>query len=155
RLTPKLLAGLYGNVLIETEAKASPAVAEKMVGGNKKNILILVRNEGGEMIPQTELSFLTSVLTACKLSLDDVTILNHATRMDKDYKDLLHRFESRFILLFDVTPLQFGLPMDFPPFQIQAFDTRQYLLAPTLSKIEAHKGLKGELWNALKKLFML
>jgi len=155
RLTPQLLTDLYGNVLIETVQKAAAGNRLNVLGSNEKNILIVVKSDSGAILPQPELTFLTSILTACKLRLEDVAILNWNTVAEKDYKEILHQLESRFVLLFDVTPLQFGLPMDFPPFQIQAFDTRQYLFAPALQKIQEHKGLKGELWTALKKLFIL
>ena len=155
RLTPQLLAGLYGNVLMETVAAEEVQAPATTLGGNAKNILIVVKGDGDVIIPPAELQFLSSILTACKLNLEDVLILNWTQADVVDYKEILHRFESRFVLLFDVSPLQFGLPMDFPPFQIQAFDTRQYLFAPALLKIQEHKGIKTELWNALKKLFML
>lgn len=155
RLTPQLLAGLYGNVLIETVAEAAPDVQMKTLGGNEKKILIVVNSSPEIIIPQSELDFLTSILAACKLTLNDVLLLNWANRNGEKYTDLFHRFESRFVLLFDLKPLPFGLPMDFPPFQVQAFDTRQYLHAPALQRIAEHKGMKTELWNALKKLFML
>lgn len=155
RLTPGLLADLYGNVLVETTATAAPEAVLKTLGGNAKNILIVVKREDQIILPQPELSFLTSILTACKLGLEDVAILNWNHAGDNGHKDVLHRFESRFVLLFDVTPLQFGLPMDFPPFQVQPFDNRQYLFAPALQKIQEHKGIKTELWSALKKMFLL
>lgn len=155
RLTPQLLAGLYGNVLIETFEKRAPDTGIKIIGGNEKNILIVAKADSETVLPQSDLTFLSSILTACKLRLEDVAILNWNQVEEKEYKAILHRFESRFVLLFDVTPLQFGLPMAFPPFQIQAFDSRQYLYAPALQKVQEHKGVKTELWNALKKLFML
>jgi hypothetical protein len=155
RLTPQLIADLYGNVLIETVKKESAAETIATLGGNEKQILIVVANETETILPHSELQFLTSILNACKLKLNDVAIINWKGVAAKDYKELLYRFESRFVLLFELTPLQFGLPMDFPPFQVQAFDSRQYLFAPALARIEKEKSLKMDLWNALKKLFML
>jgi len=155
RLTPQLLADLYGNVLIEPAAKPAPDGDLKKLGGNEKKILIVVKNEQETVLPENELTFLSSILAACKLTLNEVVILNWSGLDKKEYKLILHQLESRFVLLFGVPPLQFGLPMDFPPFQIQAFDGRQYLFTPPLQKIQEHKGIKAELWNALKKLFML
>jgi DNA polymerase III psi subunit len=155
RLTPQLVADLYGHVLVELATKAPAHAGLKTLGGNEKHILIVVNHEGDAVLPDTERTFLSSILTACKLTLNDVVILNW-NGMDKEsYKDVLHQFESRFVLLFGVAPLSFGLPMDFPPFQIQPFGSHQYLYAPPLSKIQEHKGIKAELWQALKKLFML
>jgi DNA polymerase III psi subunit len=155
RLTPQLIADLYGNVLVELATKAPEHAGFKTVGGNEKHILIVVQHDNDAVLPHAELTFLSSILAACKLTLNDVIILNW-NGMDKNqYKEILHRFESRFVLLFGVAPLSFGLPMDFPPFQIQPFGSHQYLYAPPLSKIQEHKGIKAELWQALKKLFML
>jgi DNA polymerase III psi subunit len=155
RLTPQLIADLYGNVLIETIKMDTAEESIPALGGNEKQILIVVANETETVLPHSELQFLTSILNACKLTLNDVTIVNWEKAELKDYKEWLHRFESRFVLLFDVAPLLFGLPMDFPPFQVQAFDSRQYLFAPALSQIEKEKSLKTALWIALKKLFLL
>jgi hypothetical protein len=155
RLTPQLLTDLYRNVLVEIEAAPAPETGLKTLGGNEKKILIVVKNESEKVLPESELAFLSSILTACKLTVNDIVILNYQGMDKKQYKDVLHRFESRFVLLFGVAPLHFGLPMDFPPFQIQAFDSRHYLYAPPLQKIQEHKGIKAELWTALKKLFLL
>ena len=155
RLTPQLLADLFGTTLIETDQKTTAQTGVKALGGNAKNILIVVKNDSKDILPGAEQAFLLSILTACKLGLEDVALINWQTIDELGYKDLLHQFESRFVLLFDVTPVQFGLPMDFPHFQIQAFDSRQYLFAPALHAIQEHKGTKGELWTALKKLFLL
>ena len=155
RLTPQLLTDLYGNVLVETGEKAQPESGLKTLGQNTKHILLVVKAEGAAVLPDSELVFLTSILTACKLTLNDVAILNWNHVTEKEYKTVLQQLESRFVLLFGVAPLQFGLPMDFPPFQIQPFGNHQYLYAPPLSKIQEHKGIKAELWNALKRLFLL
>ena len=155
RLTPQLLADLYGNVLVEPVAKAAPYAGLKLLGQNEKKILIVVNNDAEIILPEGERTFLESILTACKLAWSDVAVVNWHGLNKKAYKEILHQLESRFVLLFGVTPLQFGLPMDFPPFQIQPFDSRHYLYAPALFKIQEHKGIKAELWQALKKLFML
>jgi hypothetical protein len=155
RLTPQLLTDLYGNVLVELAPEAKPDTELNTLGGNAKNILILVHHEKEPVLPESEVLFLTSILTACRLTLEDVVVVNWTSLDKKDYKEILHRFESRFVLLFGVAPLQFGLPMDFPTFQIQPFGSHQYLYAPPLAAIQEHKGIKAELWQALKKLFML
>src|SRR5437764_3733272 len=132
RLTPQLLTDLYRDVLVEIETTPTPDSSLKTVGGNEKKILIVVKSESETVLPESELAFLSSILTACKLTVNDIVILNYQGMDKKEYKEILHRFESRFVLMFGVAPLQFGLPMDFPPFQIQAFDSRHYLYATPL-----------------------
>ena len=154
RLTPQLLTELYGNVLIETIKKNPVENPFPSLGNNEKAILIVVKGEAETILSEGDQSFLTSILAACKLSLADVAIVawNGA---EQDYKKLVSHFESRFVLLFDVAPPRFGLPMDFPPFQVQAFDSRQYLYAPSLQKIQEAKSVKAELWTALRKMFLI
>ena len=100
-----------------------------------------------------EFGFLSSVLTACKLSMNDVAVLNLNAINDPEKK--LSNLCFKNAILFDVLPLQIGLPINFPQFQIQQFDQRTYLHAPSLTEIENDKTLKLQLWNSLKKMFSL
>src|SRR5690349_8097918 len=117
QLHPQLLAGLYSNVLVEqdvvqpSDSNPSPAREWNALVGNKKNILVVVAHEGNMHLPDTELQFLISVLKACQLTLADVAIINVAALSEKNYKPITADFESRIILLFQVGPLEFGLPV--------------------------------------------
>ncbi len=57
------------------------------------------------------------------------------------------------MILFGVPPLSIDLPINFPPFQLQAFNKRTYLYSPALAELEQDKALKGKLWGCLKTLF--
>jgi hypothetical protein len=158
RLTPHLLTGLYPDVLIETNATPVPALVESpaisFLGMNEKKILILSSVPDAVYLPEGELAFLATVLGACKLGIADVAIVNWLNTK-KEAAPILDLLESRTVLLFDVSPLDFGLPFNFPPFQVQDFAGRTYLSAPSLQLIEGDKEAKKSLWNALKKLFSI
>jgi hypothetical protein len=163
-----VVADLYQSSLIETgeiPLKTQPATATiekeqlisvwKSVGGNQKNILIIVNYTDVVHLPDSDLTFLTGILGACKLSLADVAIVNLNNHPEASYKELTSFFKSKIVFLFAVEPASFGLPMSFPHFQIQAFASNSFLFSPSLKELENDKLLKSKLWVCLKRLFNL
>jgi hypothetical protein len=125
----------------------------KWLGENKKNILVAVRHKEAVHLPDSELQFLTGILSACQLSLADVAIVNLEKHPGANYKPVTEQFQSRIALLFDVEPASFGLPMSFPHFQIQPFANCSFIYAPSLSELENDKVLKSKLWVILRRMF--
>lgn len=170
-LPAALVADLYGNVLVDTgkpgpapvlpPAETGPArsdipeTAWKSLGNNQKNILIMVNHAGIAYLPDGELAFLTGVLGACKLSLDDVAIVNFSSHPGMDYRELINHFKSRAVLLFDLEPAAFGLPMHFPHYQLQPHAGNTFLYSPSLKELENDRVEKSKLWVCLKRLFNL
>ena len=153
KLSPRLTADLYKHTLIEAGTNKI-AESYKFLGNNKKKILILAKKPDIAFIEDRELQFLSSVLSACKLSIADIAILNVTGLEDGTaYTSLLHYFDCRLMLLFDVDAQSIDLPFNFPHFQLQQFDQTTYLSAPSLTEIENEKMLKTKLWNCLKALF--
>lgn len=153
-LTPQLIADLYRHSLVETHATDVPVSGNfKHLGNNGKNILIIVHDTMVAYLSESDLTFLTTVLNACKLGLADVAIINTATQPINDYHDVIKHFNSNVVLLFGIQPSAFGLPFEFPAFQIQRFEGQSYLHTPPLSDVAASKTLKGQLWNSLKQIF--
>lgn len=159
QLSAQQLVQLYENVLVEDVPRPKSAEAEqasiRSLGGNAKRLLILVQKENEAFLPDGELQFLTNILGACGLSVADIALVNFASLTEKGYGNLIEHFGSKQVVLFDVTPLQLGMPINFPPFQVQAFKDCRYLQAPALHLIEADITLKKNLWAALKNLFGL
>lgn len=152
-LSPQLLTDLYPDVLIQMNATGVPEKQpQHYIGKNQKHILIGVSKNDTDIINEYELSFLTSVLTACKLSFADVAIVKWPA-VERDHTELLETLESKTVLLFNIDPINFGLPINFPTFQIQPHNKRTYLHAPSLLEIENNIDLKKRLWTSLKILF--
>ncbi len=165
------IADLYKNCLIGnaepvTEKKikeevipANPVLEAaktwKSLGENKKNILIVVNSPDAVHIPDNELNFLTGVLSACKLNMADVVIINRNNYPEISYKELTSFFKSKIVFLFDIEPSAFGLPMNFPHYQIQAFAGNSFVFSPSLKELENNKVEKTKLWACLKRLFNL
>lgn len=158
-----MVADLYSEVLVAGITEPGAAVAEpsspspvnaplNILGKNEKKVLVVVDNEAMAFLQDNELTFLTNILTACKLSLADVAIINWH-HVQADYQQVLTQLESKTVLLFDVAPLRFGLPFNFPPYQVQQFDKKTFLFAPSLHIVEENLGEKKNLWNALRTIF--
>ena len=166
KFEPIDIASLYKNSLVEINAEQQviPLIKDeteqittglKYLGENKKKTLVVVRNTNAVHIPDKQLSFLTKLLAACNLNLADVAVFNFQDHNASEFYEILNFFNPKVVLLFDVEPGQFGLPMIFPQFQVQGYKDAIFVSSPSLEVIEPDKSLKGKLWVCLKKIFNL
>jgi len=127
----------------------------KYLGENKKRTLIVVCYPDAVHLPDKQLSFLTKLLAACNLNLGDVAILNFTDHQPSQFNEIFTYFNPKAALLFDIKPADFGLPMNFPDFQVQPYKDAVFVSSPSLETIEPDKNLKGKLWICLKKIYNL
>ena len=154
-LPSQLLADLYQNVLVQNTATAMPVKKPvPFLGKNGKNILIVVNKKDSPYLPDKELTFLTTVLSACQLDLSHVAIVNWDKLQEKTSDALLEQLSPKQVLLLDVAPSAFGFPSG-ELYSVQKLDSIQFVAAPSLSEIEKTKQTKSQLWMALKQLFCL
>lgn len=154
-LPSKLLADLYQNVLIQDTATAVPITEPiPFLGKNGKNILILVNKKKEAYLPEKELQFLTTVLSACQLDLSAVAIVNWFHLKQKSFAAVSEQFKPKQLLLLDVEPEEIGL-FSMPSYTVTSFSELQAVTAPSLTTIESSVETKKLLWAALKKLFCL
>ena len=166
KFEPTDIALLFKNSLVEINAEQQALPQTKIetvqintglkyLGENKKKTLVVVRNSVAVHIPDKELSFLTKLLAACNLNLADVAVFNFQDHNSSEFNEILNFFKPKVVLLFDVEPGEFGLPMIFPQFQVQGYKDAVFVSSPSLDVIEPDKSLKGKLWVCLKKIFNL
>ena len=166
KFEPTDIASLYKNSLVQINAKQQVLPQTnindepvdsvwKYLGENKKKTLVIVRNANAVHISDKQLSFLTKLLAACNLNLADVAVLNFHDHNSTEFNEILNYFKPKIVLLFDVDPGEFGLPMIFPQFQVQGYKDTLFVSSPSLEVIEPDKSLKGKLWVCLKKIFNL
>ena len=138
------------------KAPAPPATGYKFLGNNRRKITILVQSPNTAFLPDDQLTFLTKILEACQMNIGDVAIVNHA-HTPVVITELRQQLQSSIILLFGVDPIAIRLPIRFPVFKTQAYDSCTYLSAPALEELvpATHEGklLKSKLWVCLKTLF--
>ncbi|MET0637816.1 MAG: hypothetical protein ABWZ25_17430 [Chitinophagaceae bacterium] len=155
---PPAPASPEGKIVPRTPPTAtvpSESIPWKFLGNNKKQVLIVVSYEGAAYLPDEELSFLTKMLGACKLSLDDVAIVNSAFYPAARSSDYLRFFRSKVLFLFGPDPASFGLPLSFPHYQVQSFAGTTFLYTPALEERLRDELFKSKLWVCLKRIFNL
>ena len=158
-----VLADLYKNSLViadnvmrmQQPEKLESAPAEYL-GGNGKHIAILVNDNQNRFINEENLQLLVNMLSALKLSLDDVAVMNvHHTPFT--YKEMAEQFGSQVYLMFDVSTQQIQLPFQMPDYKVQSFADCKFLCSASLDKMKGNgkeaKLEKTKLWMCLKTLF--
>ncbi len=171
RLSSELIAALYPESLVAGVENASvkesvripkPAsvktAAYPFMGENNRSICFLANYPEEDFLPAEQLGFLTKMLTACKLSLNDVALLNIA-HVTFDLAELRVQLHPRIIFLWGITPASVGLKPGLPDFDISVFDGVSVVpvLSPDLmseNRLDSTE-FKQRLWTCLKKLFTL
>ena len=154
-----LLRDLYKESLVElnviqqsTDKKTE--LKDSALGNNQKQVLILVNYTDSQVISDPELSFLLTILNACKLTLNDVVIVNFATEEKITYQKLVQEFKPKVVLLFGVKQASISMPVLFPDFQVQSFMDIRFLSSPPLQSLQQDDTIKRKLWTGLKQLFL-
>jgi hypothetical protein len=157
-----VIQDLFKKSLINLDKKenTSPHTAETdksiaYLGKNGRNIIILVHSPETLYLPDNELDFLMGILTACKLTMADVALINIAQQADTDYKVLETYLAAEKIFLFGPGPAILKLPISFPHYQIQRYNNQVYLSAPSLQALQMDKMEKSKLWVCLKQIFSI
>lgn len=127
----------------------------KTLGDNKKQVLVLCKNEGLAFLPDEELNQLTSILTACGLSLADIALANWHQAKEAGFDRVQETLRPRKVIAFGLTPQDLDLPVHFPDYQVQKIGNGEFVHAAPLSALMHDKGQKMLLWASLKKMFGL
>ena len=146
QLPPVLLTDLYKKCLVDLPY---------FLGGNGLHITIIIDEPDAPFLRDQDLSFLTGILSACGLSMDDIALVNRNKTPAINYKTVSDELAARIVILFGITPEGLQLPLVFPVFQVQEFNQQKFLHAPTLKQLQENRDDKKKLWDALKKLFVI
>ena len=151
--TVKVSAPPLENKKVIAEVISEP---EWFTGENKKNITIVINQNGTEVISDEWKVFLNSVITACKLTLNDVVIVN-TFRKAITYNQLKAQFNSQYLLVFDIAPSLLGIPAVIPSYEIRVDNNCAIVFADSIAQMLPNtpeaKQIKMKLWVSLKKLF--
>ena len=157
---PAMLQSLYSKSLYDlrsdkpvTDNIQSGSIA--FLGSNQKKIALVVNAETSIYLPDDELNFLLGILTACKLSMADIALINVSKNPDLNYTTITEMLKSEKIFLFGLDAESLELPLQFPHYQIQKYNNQLYLSSVSLSDLQKDKEEKMKLWNCLKNIFSL
>jgi hypothetical protein len=150
RLSAELIKTLYPETLVGGNAF--------FLGKNLKRIIFLVYCPEFDFLPEGQIVFLNKLLSACKLSLDDIAVINTA-HIPITLDDLRQQLQPTTIFLWGVRPGLLSLSTDLPDFAISTIDGISVIQVPTpdilIGNDSAGQDLKQRLWTCLKKLFSL
>ena len=155
-----IIQSLYSKSLYDLKANKSGldtihAGSIGFLGGNQKKITLLVNSTQAIYLPDEELNFLLGILTACKLSMADIALINISKNPGLLYTDITEQLKAEKIFLFGLDAEVLALPLQFPHYQVQQFNNQVYLSSPSLSDLQKDKEEKMKLWNCLKNIFSL
>jgi len=160
QLPVAVIQDLYGKCLYDLEPDKS-ALSDiqnsgiPFLGNNQKRIAILVHSDTAIYLPDEELNFLLGILTACKLSMADIALINLSKNPELAYAAITTHLHAEKVFLFGLPAGAIALPLQFPYYQVQSFNNQVYLSSASLAELQANKEEKLKLWACLKKIFSI
>src|SRR5689334_11986180 len=153
--SPKALQQIT-NKKIKQEESPAPPIKKWFLGDNKKNVAILIKDNSAVHINDEWLATLSKLLSACKLTLEDVAIVNYA-QQNQIFSSLKETLQPNVALMFDVTTQEIQLPFTIPHYQVQRHADCVFMTAPvvtlTAENKEPTRSEKRRLWEKLKLIF--
>lgn len=171
QLSTNLIAFLYPESLVignEPNNRVKPALKKNAVavnepvypfmGKNLRSICYLVAYPDVEFISDKHLIFLQKILAACKMTLDDIALIN-IKRHPVELNRLKTQLSPQIIFLWGGPPTIPGIIQEFPDMTISTWENISVVpvLQTDLMSMDNPEGvaLKRSLWLCLKKLFNL
>lgn len=129
---------------------------KQYLGDYQKKIIVLVNESDDIYLSDANRNFLSGILNACKLNLEQVALINFNNN-NVSFQQLKKEMKPEFLLLFNVNALQIELPFSMPYYQVQQYDTCSIATAPSLSTLNNETATaiteKKKLWKSLQKMF--
>lgn len=175
QLTNDQLADLYGKQLVVLEndgaAKTNQAPAapqpvpapvaptvkptvstQGITGKNKKQFVWLVEEHHYPYLDDADFQFLSDVLTACKMNMEDIALVNVASNRSA-FDELVHQLQPKYVIASAVQVD--ALPIQTADYTVQQQQGFQLCCTESLEAIRLDKTKKSKLWLALKQMLGL
>jgi hypothetical protein len=170
-LSSEIIAALYPESLVmansiqpDHSTEKPPAPASELsgpyhsMGGNRRSISFLTGYGEVGFMPENQFAFLGKILSACKCSMNDISLVNTAKQPVR--LDLLKtQLQPKIIFLWGISPTVIGLDPALPHFSINTVNGISVIPVPSpdLMSGDSAEGtaLKQRLWVCLKKIFNL
>lgn len=155
-LSKEQINDLYANQLVQTgevnKVQIQNESKDAIKGGNAKHFMWLVNDEKHFIQSDEDFHFLTEILNACRLNMNDIIIIN-INKSKGTLDELIIKYEPQFMILS-------GIPsnwhkFDSPEYLVQKKNTYSFLLTDSLELIRSAKAKKSQLWLALKQMLSL
>jgi len=123
----------------------------KFLGGNKRNILILVHDEENEVSDEKGRELLRKIVKSINLVTADFALVNYAKYKGASFEDLTAFFKSTLVFSFGVEPQHLGLS-NHPSNAVVLQGAVRMIFSHELRKLDADILIKKALWGVLQKL---
>lgn len=158
QLTDTVVRDLFKNSLVDLKTDKPEKTAATgnigYLGENRRRVVIVVADPRALYLSDDSLQFLMGILSACKLTMADVALLNLEQYPSVTYTTLNTELSAEKILLFGIPASRLELPLQFPDYQVQSYNKQVYLSAPPLDQLEKNVEEKKKLWTCLKNIFL-
>lgn len=128
------------------------------LGDNQKQVAIFVEDPENVFLDDNSLQFLTNILSACKLNLSDVALINIANTQ-QPFSEITNHLNSKYAILFGSDKTKISLKENVELFVNTQINHVEAIAAPPLINMMLQttdaKALKARLWNGLKTMFGL
>jgi hypothetical protein len=163
QFTGEQLAELYTDKLVIAEPvvvnlpskkiKVHPEKAPILYKGkNKKKVLWIVNETAQAFLDDADFEFLSQIVTACKMNMDDIALVNMA-HINTTIADVVEELQASVVLLCGIEYNH--LPVKTDEYMIYPFNHQQYFIADSLKELRNDKAKKTKLWLALKAIFSI
>jgi len=159
QMSSELVYELYKNSLVALDtAQILPESLKSEIpaflGNNTQRVLILVECATSLHLDEQDLQLLIGILTACKLTMDDVAVFNINKHNAINDEFLMLHFQPKKIISFGIKKsADLSVPQE--NFVAQTKNNLQWICSPSLSSINGDAQMKKSLWNGLKTIFGL
>ncbi len=154
QLPPIVISNLYKYHLTDLtdDKKIEVLQSDALFNVNDKDVILLINNIELPFLTDSQLNFLSGIVSACKLNLKDAAIVSLKKLTDKES---FQSFKASKIIAFGIHSSAIGLPFNVPEFQVQLYNNQTYLFIPELDNIQKQTDLKRKLWVSLKEIFSI
>lgn len=121
-------------------------------GKNKKGMLWIVHEPGQVFLSDDDFEFLSQIITACKMNMDDIALVNNAVEKIPII-EIINELKPKIIILCGIEYQQ--LPFKLDEYIITPNNNCDYFLCDELSDLRNDKVKKSKLWLALKAMLQL
>lgn len=159
QLTDQQIEELYSSHLVITEPTAAtqPVVKAKtstvgITGKNGKQFVWVVNEPDYPFLSDEDFQFLSEVISACKMNMDDISLVNIAQN-NLAFDDLYKQLQPKILITSFLD--QNWLPVSAESYTLKQQPAYQLYCTEALYIIRNDKAKKSKLWLALKQMLGL
>lgn len=139
--------------LIKEEKPDTPEDQITWQGKNQQQVVILIKYANNQYLDENQRELMGKILSAVKLSFDDVALVNLAHYPNALGLDKLTAPGARYLISFGINPQDIASERNLILNEIFTRNRTQMLFTSSLEELEKDRNKKVALWNNLKQMF--